>query len=119
MVLELKQYDNFDKCLAYIQDCMIMHGPFDGLLGFSQGALISAALPGLQDKGVGLTKVPKIKYLIIIGGAKLQIKPLAEKAYSSAITCPFHSLLSIFCYVARTLQICVSDTGAAIRALAT
>ncbi|KAJ8541331.1 hypothetical protein K7X08_002147 [Anisodus acutangulus] len=85
---DLKEYQNFDKCLAYIEECMIKHGPFDGLLGFSQGAMISGALPGLQDKGVGLTNVPKIKYLIIIGGAKLQNKPLAEKAYSSAITCP-------------------------------
>ncbi|XP_060198988.1 uncharacterized protein LOC132627592 isoform X2 [Lycium barbarum] len=83
-----KEYQNFDNCLAYIEECMIKHGPFDGLLGFSQGAILSGALPGLQDKGVGLTKVPKIKYLIIISGAKLQNKPLAEKAYSSAITCP-------------------------------
>ncbi|XP_059279680.1 uncharacterized protein LOC132033658 isoform X2 [Lycium ferocissimum] len=83
-----KEYQNFDNCLAYIEECMIKHGPFDGLLGFSQGAILSGALPALQDKGVGLTKVPKIKYLIIISGAKLQNKPLAEKAYSSAITCP-------------------------------
>ncbi|KAK6792511.1 hypothetical protein RDI58_011592 [Solanum bulbocastanum] len=85
---ELKEYENFDKCLEYIQECMIKHGPFDGLLGFSQGAILSGALPGLQDTGMGLTKVPKIKYLIIIGGAKMQIKSLAEKAYSPAITCP-------------------------------
>ncbi|XP_055836148.1 uncharacterized protein LOC129904608 [Solanum dulcamara] len=85
---ELKEYENFENCLAYIEACMIKHGPFDGLLGFSQGAILSGALPGLQDKGVGLTKVPKIKYLIIIGGAKMQHKPLAEKAYSPAITCP-------------------------------
>ncbi|CAN4122357.1 unnamed protein product [Withania somnifera] len=83
-----KEYQNFDKCLEYIEECINKHGPFDGLLGFSQGAILSGALPGLQDKGVGLTKVPKIKYLMIIAGAKLQNKPLAEKAYSSAITCP-------------------------------
>ncbi|XP_015168499.1 UPF0483 protein CG5412-like isoform X2 [Solanum tuberosum] len=63
---ELKEYENFDKCLEYIQECMIKHGPFDGLLGFSQGAILSGALPGLQDK----------------------ITSLAEKAYSPAITCP-------------------------------
>ncbi|TMW83388.1 hypothetical protein EJD97_001875 [Solanum chilense] len=85
---ESNEYENFDKCLDYIQECMIKHGPFDGLLGFSQGAILSGALPGLQDKGVGLTKVRKIKYVIVIGGAKMQIKSLAEKAYSPAITCP-------------------------------
>ncbi|KAL3371616.1 hypothetical protein AABB24_008252 [Solanum stoloniferum] len=71
---EFTEYENFDKCLEYIEECMIKHGPFDGLLGFSQE--------------VGLTKVPKIKNLIIIGGAKFQNKSVAEKAYSSAITCP-------------------------------
>ena len=33
---EFTEYTNFDECLAYIEDYMIKHGPFDGLLGFSQ-----------------------------------------------------------------------------------
>ncbi|RAL40628.1 hypothetical protein DM860_006698 [Cuscuta australis] len=85
---EFTQYENFYECLEYIEDCMIKEGPFDGLLGFSQGAILSAALPGLQEKGVALTKVPKIKYLIIIGGAKLRDESIAEKAYATPITCP-------------------------------
>uniref|UniRef100_A0A5B7BP23 Serine hydrolase domain-containing protein n=1 Tax=Davidia involucrata TaxID=16924 RepID=A0A5B7BP23_DAVIN len=85
---EFTEYTNFDECLAYIEDYMIKQGPFDGLLGFSQGAILSAALPGLQAKGLALTKVPKIKFLIIIGGAKLKSPSLAEKAYSSPIQCP-------------------------------
>ncbi|CAN4092382.1 unnamed protein product [Withania somnifera] len=95
--VEFTEYQNFDKCLAYIEECMIKHGPFSGLLGFSQGAILSGALCGLQDKGVALTKVPKIKYLIIIGGAKLQNKQMAEKAYSSPITCPSLHFLGTFC----------------------
>ncbi|XP_077224684.1 dihydrofolate reductase-like [Tasmannia lanceolata] len=82
------EYRNFEECLAYIEECMIKHGPFDGLLGFSQGAILSAALPGLQAKGLALTKVPKIKFLIIIGGAKLASPTWSEKAYSSQIECP-------------------------------
>ncbi|KAJ9673956.1 hypothetical protein PVL29_023483 [Vitis rotundifolia] len=84
---EFTEYTNFDECLAYIEDYMIKHGPFDGLLGFSQGAILSAALPGLQAKGLALTKVPKIKFLIIISGAKLKSPSVAEKAYSSTIQC--------------------------------
>lgn len=80
-------YTNFDECLAYIEDIVIKQGPFDGLLGFSQGAILSAGLPGLQAKGVALTKVPKIKFLIIIGGAKFKSESVAEKAYSSPIQC--------------------------------
>ncbi|CAL0315551.1 unnamed protein product [Lupinus luteus] len=85
---EFTEYTNFDECLQYIEDCMIQHGPFDGLLGFSQGAILSAALPGLQEKGVALKKVAKVKLLIIIGGAMFKSPSVAEKAYSSLITCP-------------------------------
>jgi hypothetical protein len=82
------EYRNFDECLAYIEELMIKDGPFDGLMGFSQGAILSAALPGLQERGLALTRVPKIKYLIIIGGAKFQSPTLAEKAYANKIICP-------------------------------
>ncbi|XP_042504666.1 esterase OVCA2-like [Macadamia integrifolia] len=82
------EYRNLNKCLAYIEECIIKNGPIDGLMGFSQGAILSAALPGLQGKGMALLKVPKIKFLIIIGGAKFKSASLAEKAYSSPIDCP-------------------------------
>ncbi|XP_073039149.1 uncharacterized protein [Primulina eburnea] len=61
---------------------MIKHGPFDGLLGFSHGAILSAALPGLQ------ANVPKIKFVVIIWGAKFRNPSVVEKAYSSLIQCP-------------------------------
>ncbi|KAL8096359.1 uncharacterized protein LOC141693044 [Apium graveolens] len=85
---EFTEYNNFDECLAYIEDLMIKNGPFDGLLGFSQGSILSAALPGLQAKGAALSKVPKIKFLIIVGGAKFRNKPVADNTYSSPIQCP-------------------------------
>ncbi|XP_024639126.1 dihydrofolate reductase isoform X2 [Medicago truncatula] len=87
-LFEFTEYTNFDECLQYIEDYMIKHGPFDGLLGFSQGAILSGGLPGLQEKGVALTKVPKVKFLIIIGGAKFRAPSVVEKAYSSQIGCP-------------------------------
>ncbi|EHA8592435.1 putative Rhodanese-like domain-containing protein 6 [Cocos nucifera] len=82
------EYRNFDVCLAYIEELMIKHGPFDGLMGFSQGAILSAALPGLQARGLALTRVPKVKYVVIIGGAKFQSPVMAEKAYASRIESP-------------------------------
>ncbi|KAJ0940069.1 putative dihydrofolate reductase [Helianthus annuus] len=87
-VSEFTDYENFDECLEYIEECMIKHAPIDGLLGFSQGAILSAALPGLQAKGIALTKVPKIKFLMIISGAQLKNESWAEKAYSIPIQCP-------------------------------
>ncbi|KAG4963730.1 hypothetical protein AAZX31_14G165700 [Glycine max] len=85
---EFTEYTNFDECLQYIEECMIKYGPIDGLLGFSQGSILSAALPGLQEKGVALTKVPKVKFLIIVGGAKFRSPSVMDKAYSSSISCP-------------------------------
>ncbi|KAL5705470.1 hypothetical protein ACHQM5_023768 [Ranunculus cassubicifolius] len=84
------EYKNFDECLAFIEDYMLKFGPFDGLMGFSQGAILSAAMPGLQAKGLALTKVPKIKYLIIIGGGKFPSPKIADVAYASKID--IHSL---------------------------
>ncbi|KAM7253026.1 hypothetical protein ACFE04_025644 [Oxalis oulophora] len=84
---DFTEYSNLDKCFTYIEDYMVRLGPFDGLLGFSQGAILSAALPGLQAQGKALTKVPKIKCLIIVGGAKFKSRDLAQ-AYSSSIEIP-------------------------------
>lgn len=39
-------------------------------------------------QGVGLTKVPKIKFLIIIGGAKFRAPAVVENAYASPVECP-------------------------------
>ncbi|KAG5529496.1 hypothetical protein RHGRI_030028 [Rhododendron griersonianum] len=69
--LDYSEVYNFEECLNFIEDFMIKHGPFDGLMGFSQGGILSAALPGMQSDGVAITKVPKIKYLIIMSGGKL------------------------------------------------
>ncbi|KAF5464084.1 hypothetical protein F2P56_014194 [Juglans regia] len=87
------EYTNFEECLAYVEDYMIKNGPFDGVLGFSMGAMLAAAMPGMQAEGVTLTKVPKIKFLIIISGAKLGgskfgAPKLAANAFSSPINCP-------------------------------
>ncbi|VVB18123.1 unnamed protein product [Arabis nemorensis] len=87
------EYRNFEECLAYVEDYMIKNGPFDGLLGFSQGAFLSAAIPGMQEEGTALTKVAKVKFLVIISGAKIpglvfgQPKA-AVGAFSSPVRCP-------------------------------
>ncbi|XP_031493903.1 dihydrofolate reductase-like [Nymphaea colorata] len=82
------EYRNFDECLAYIEDFMVENGPFDGFMGFSQGAILSAALPGLQAKGYCLKKVPKIQFVVIISGAKFAKADVAELAYSTKIDRP-------------------------------
>ncbi|KAM0893660.1 hypothetical protein ACQ4PT_024947 [Festuca glaucescens] len=83
------EYRNLDKCVDYIEELMIKEGPFDGLMGFSQGSILSAALVGLQQQGLALTRVPKITYLIIIGGARFRgSQSVAEKPYTNKIKIP-------------------------------
>ncbi|XP_073316291.1 uncharacterized protein [Primulina huaijiensis] len=84
---DFTEYQDFDECLDYIEDCMVQYGPFDGLLGFSQGGILSAALPGLQANGVALTKVPEIKFVVIIGAGKFQKRSVAEKSYPAPAQC--------------------------------
>ncbi|KAF8018511.1 hypothetical protein BT93_H3403 [Corymbia citriodora subsp. variegata] len=90
---DFTEYENFEECIAFIEDFMVKNGPFDGLLGFSQGAVLAAALPGMQAEGLVLTKVPKVKFLILIsggklGGSKYGAPPLAANAFSSPVNCP-------------------------------
>ncbi|AES96052.1 putative alpha/Beta hydrolase [Medicago truncatula] len=87
------EYRNFEECLAYIEDYMLKNGPFDGVLGFSQGAFLAAALPGMQAQGAALQKISKIKFLILISGAKFGgmnygTPKLASNAFSKPIDCP-------------------------------
>ncbi|KAL3527507.1 hypothetical protein ACH5RR_012163 [Cinchona calisaya] len=83
-------YKNFDQAVAYIEDHMIKWGPFDGVLGVSQGSTMTAALPGMQREGVAFTRVPKVKFLILIsayklGGKTFSAPELAKNAFSSPI----------------------------------
>ncbi|XP_039036534.1 esterase AAEL000016-like isoform X1 [Hibiscus syriacus] len=59
----------------------------------SQGAVLSAALPGMQRDGLALTRIPKIKFLILISGAKFGWSKfghhkLSCKAFSTPLECP-------------------------------
>ncbi|KAJ4840219.1 hypothetical protein Tsubulata_007500 [Turnera subulata] len=90
---DFTEYKNFEESMAYIEEYMITHGPFDGLFGFSQGAMISAAVPGMQAQGTAFTKVPGIKFLMLISGMKFAgykfgHPKLAANAFSSVINCP-------------------------------
>ncbi|OMO72985.1 Serine hydrolase FSH [Corchorus olitorius] len=90
---DFSEFTNFEECLAYLEDYMINNGPFDGFLGFSQGAMLSAALPGMQRDGLALTKVPKIKFLILIsggkfGGIKIGLPELTLTAFSVPLELP-------------------------------
>ncbi|KAG5607270.1 hypothetical protein H5410_028762 [Solanum commersonii] len=90
---DYKEIYNFEECIQYIEANMEKYGPFDGVLGFSQGAIVAASMPGMQRDRVALTKVPKIKFVMLIAGSKFGgvawgCPKLASNAFASPIECP-------------------------------
>eukprot|EP00877_Chromochloris_zofingiensis_P004961 jgi/Chrzof1/14466/Cz09g03290.t1 len=62
-------YNGLDASEAYVTHYMLTHGPFDGLLGFSQGGVMAATLAAQQVAGMALQTVPKLKFVVCIGSA--------------------------------------------------
>jgi hypothetical protein len=48
---KLLVYDGMDDSITYVERYMREHGPFDGLLGFSQGSTLSSHIALLQSSG--------------------------------------------------------------------
>lgn len=44
---------DFDETVSYVYDFMQKNGPFDGIMGFSQGACMAAVLGALVRGGFG------------------------------------------------------------------
>ena len=48
---ENNSYPQFNSTVDYLLECYKNHGPFDGILGFSQGAGLGLFLLALQERG--------------------------------------------------------------------
>ncbi|KAL9271090.1 Dihydrofolate reductase-like protein [Drosera capensis] len=82
---DFTEYTNLEECLAYICEYITKNGPFDGYLGFSQGAALSGLLLGYQAQGKVLQDHPPIKLLISIAGSKFRKPSIADVAYRETI----------------------------------
>ncbi|ONK67465.1 uncharacterized protein A4U43_C05F340 [Asparagus officinalis] len=82
---EFTEYTNLEECISFLCDYMTENGPFDGLLGFSQGATLSALLIGYQAQGKILKGHPPIKFLVSISGSKFRDPRICDIAYKDAI----------------------------------
>ncbi|KAF5463304.1 hypothetical protein F2P56_019226 [Juglans regia] len=77
-----QQTDGFEASLAYLKTVFSQEGPFDGILGFSQGAAMVAALVSAQ-KG-RLTGEMDFRFVILCSGFALKLPELECKQ----INCP-------------------------------
>ncbi|XP_051117386.1 uncharacterized protein LOC127242090 [Andrographis paniculata] len=90
---DFSEFYKFEECLDFLEQYMTKHGPFDGILGFSQGAFLAASLPGIRKNRATFAKIPSIKFFILISAGKFGYgrfgvpKP-ATNAYDSPIECP-------------------------------
>ncbi|XP_050293440.1 esterase AGAP003155 [Anthonomus grandis grandis] len=75
----------FEESVQLIEEVFEKEGPFDGILGFSQGACFVGLLCDLQQRG--LTKNIKFNFAIMASGFKSQSWPHL-KYYSDRITLP-------------------------------
>ncbi|GJN33472.1 hypothetical protein PR202_gb22076 [Eleusine coracana subsp. coracana] len=83
---EFTEYTNLDECVSYLCEYMVKNGPFDGLLGFSQGAVLSALLIGYQAQGKVLSDHPPIKFMVSVSGSKFRDPSICDIAYKDPIT---------------------------------
>ncbi|MCO5570644.1 hypothetical protein L7F22_024371 [Adiantum nelumboides] len=81
-------FTHLRECIQFISDFMEKHGPFDGIVGFSQGAFLSAALAGMQQQGLALTSIPQLRFVIVISGGVLDGEHEWKDCYSEPIKCP-------------------------------
>lgn len=82
---EFTEYTNLEECIAYLCEYITTKGPFDGLLGFSQGATLSALLLGYQAQGKVLKEHPPMKLFVSISGSKFRDPSICDVAYKDPI----------------------------------
>lgn len=75
-----QQTQGFDESLGYLKKVYSREGPFDGILGFSQGAAMAASVCGLQQKLKGEIE---FRFVILCSGFAVNME--YEKG---SINCP-------------------------------
>ena len=95
-------YENLGESMKYLEDHLASNGPYDGILGFSQGASMATRLALLQQKriadiaAIDDSSKSKFRFVILIGGVPPQV--------------PFLHSCNVFYFVLLTnvTYICVS-----------
>ena len=65
-----------------------MQGPYDGIIGFSQGAAIASGMIGLQERGLALAGIPPLRGFVAIAGFHVGSPNFAPAFQGGPLTCP-------------------------------
>lgn len=84
---DYRVYEGWGDSAAFVSDFLSMHGPFHGLLGFSQGGMLSATLVAMQQQGLASANVPAIGFCLLVGSSKPRAAHL-QHLFGSPLTCP-------------------------------
>ncbi|XP_071698353.1 rhodanese-like domain-containing protein 6 [Rutidosis leptorrhynchoides] len=76
-----KQTAGFDESLAYLKKIVSENGPFDGILGFSQGAAMAACVAARQ---MSLKGEIDFRFVILCSGFRVNL----DENEKSSINCP-------------------------------
>ncbi|MED6128349.1 Rhodanese-like domain-containing protein 6 [Stylosanthes scabra] len=76
-----QQTDGYDTSLSHLKNVFSQQGPFDGILGFSQGAAMAALISAQQEQ---LKGEMDFKFVIICSGFALNVKEMER----GVIKCP-------------------------------
>ncbi|KAH7440712.1 hypothetical protein KP509_03G007300 [Ceratopteris richardii] len=85
---DYSKFTNLEECKEFITNYMQEHGPYDGLMGFSQGGVLAAAFAGLQQKGLALQHHPSLRFIVLVSGTGFNNKELMHECYSELVDCP-------------------------------
>lgn len=86
------EYTGTGESLAAVRKVFEEQGPFDGVLGFSQGAVMTAVLCGLKNENLPENAWANFKFAILISGFKPRALELGH-LFSKPIEVPtFHMI---------------------------
>lgn len=87
-----KEHYSVNPGLEVIRQAVLEHGPFEGIIGFSQGASFASIVSSyFSDSTNGREKIPgqgPLKFAIICSGFVPRSKPILSEFFSSPIPTP-------------------------------
>eukprot|EP00884_Botryococcus_braunii_P001937 jgi/Botrbrau1/11744/Bobra.0195s0070.2 len=75
------RYFGWEQTLAFITDYIALHGPFDGLMAFSQGTVLASLLIAMQRQGIILQVSPCRNKLYENCNMTLRFQDLKNRKY--------------------------------------